>query len=76
MTYGGIGCVDCVLESTNAHLSLEAVHRRGWGSLDAALTEGRVDSTAPRTLLAQIRSMREPLTAGLITPNSLRKHDS
>ncbi len=29
MTHGGIGCVDCVLESTNAHLSLEALHRRG-----------------------------------------------
>jgi len=44
-----------------AHLSLEAVHRRGWGSLYAALAEGRVDSTAPWTLLAQ-----HPLDEGAI----------
>jgi len=42
-----------------AHLSLEAVHRRGWGSLYAALAEGRVTSTALRDLLAQ-----HPLTQG------------
>jgi hypothetical protein len=36
-----------------AHLSLEAVHRRGWGSLYAALAKGRVNSTALRTLLCQ-----------------------
>jgi len=35
------------------HLSLEAVHRRGWGSLYAALAEGRVDDTALRALLSQ-----------------------
>src|SRR6266849_10416177 len=42
-----------------AHLSLEAVHRRGWGSLYAALAKGRVNSTALRDLLAP-----HPLTAG------------
>jgi len=36
-----------------AHLSLEAVHRRGWGSLDAALAAGRVNDTALRALLGQ-----------------------
>jgi DDE superfamily endonuclease len=36
-----------------AHLSLEAVHRRGWGSLYAALAEGRVNSTALRAVLVQ-----------------------
>src|SRR3712207_2051176 len=35
-----------------AYLSLEAVHRRGWGSLYAALTHGAVDAEALRTLLA------------------------
>jgi hypothetical protein len=39
--------------SAPAHLSLEAVHRRGWGSLYAALTEGRVDDAALRDLLSQ-----------------------
>ena len=37
-----------------AHLSLEAVHRRGWGSLYAALAAGRVNTTALRDLLAQL----------------------
>jgi DDE family transposase len=36
-----------------AHLSLEAVHRRGWGSLYAALDKGRINSTAFRDLLVQ-----------------------
>lgn len=36
-----------------AHLSLEAVHRRGWGSLDAALAAGRVNAGALRDLLGQ-----------------------
>jgi hypothetical protein len=35
------------------HLSLEAVHRRGWGNLYAALAEGRVNSTALRALLVE-----------------------
>jgi len=36
-----------------AHLSFEAVHRRGWGSLYAALARGAVDAGALRTLLAR-----------------------
>src|SRR5215469_13042209 len=36
-----------------AHLSLEAIHRRGWGSLYAALAKGRINSTALRDLLVQ-----------------------
>ena len=35
-----------------AHLSLEPVHRRGWGSLYAALAKGRIDSLALRRLIA------------------------
>jgi hypothetical protein len=34
------------------HLSLQASHRRGWGSLYAALRRGRVDAEALRELLA------------------------
>jgi DDE superfamily endonuclease len=37
-----------------AYLSLEPPHRRGWGSLYAALAHGQVDQTALRTLLAQV----------------------
>jgi hypothetical protein len=44
------------------HLSLEASHRRGWGSLYAALDRGRIDAEALRRLLA-----RHPL-AGSETP--------
>src|SRR5215212_4501176 len=35
------------------HLSLEPVHRRGWGSLYAALDRGRIDEEALRELLAR-----------------------
>src|SRR5215212_4779416 len=35
------------------HLSLEASHRRGWGSLYAALDRGRIDEEALRRLLAR-----------------------
>jgi hypothetical protein len=35
-----------------AHLSLQASHRRGWGSLYAALDRGRIDEEALRKLLA------------------------
>jgi DDE superfamily endonuclease len=42
-----------------AHLSLEAWHRRGWGSLYAALDRGRIDAEALRRLLA-----RHPLASG------------
>ena len=40
------------------HLSLEASHRRGWGSLYAALWRGRIDAEALRNLLT-----RHPLIA-------------
>src|ERR671910_285068 len=36
-----------------AHLSLKASHRRGWGSLYAALDRGRIDDEALRKLLAR-----------------------
>ncbi len=45
-----------------AHLSLQVSHRRGWGSLYAALDRGRIDAQALRRLLA-----RHPL-AGSETP--------
>jgi hypothetical protein len=35
------------------HLSVQSAHRRGWGSLDDALTAGRIDIPALRTLLSQ-----------------------
>ena len=35
------------------HLSLPATHRRGWGSLYDALTVGRIDVAALRTLLSR-----------------------
>jgi hypothetical protein len=38
-----------------AHLSLAPVHRRGWGSLYAALRKGQVDEEALRDLLAEHR---------------------
>src|SRR3712207_8401092 len=37
-----------------AHLSLQASHRRGWGSLYAALWRGRIDDEALRKLLARL----------------------
>jgi len=36
-----------------AHLSLQALHRRGWGSLYAALDRGRIDEEALCKLLAR-----------------------
>src|SRR3982750_905319 len=41
------------------HLSLEASHRRGWGSLYAALDRGRIDAEALRSLFIQY-----PFTGG------------
>lgn len=35
------------------HLSLASVHRRGWGSLYAALSKGRIDTDAVSTLLGE-----------------------
>lgn len=42
-----------------AYLSLEPVHRRGWGSLYATLAHGRIAPTGRRALLG-----RHPLAAG------------
>ncbi len=42
-----------------AHLSLARVHRRGWGSLYAALARGRIDDAGLRALLG-----RHPLADG------------
>ena len=39
--------------SSPVHLSLTAVHRRGWGSLYAALSKGSVDAEASQDLLAR-----------------------
>ncbi len=38
-----------------AHLSLQVSHRRGWGSLYAALGRGRIDAESLRNLLARHR---------------------
>jgi hypothetical protein len=46
-----------------AHLSLQSSHRRGWGSLYAALCKGRIDVKALRRLLA-----RHPLVQEEETP--------
>jgi DDE superfamily endonuclease len=42
-----------------AHLSLQTSHRRGWGSLYAALCKGRIDVEALRRLLARHPLARE-----------------
>jgi hypothetical protein len=46
-----------------AHLSLQVSHRRGWGSLYAALSHGRISEEALRKLLA-----RHPLAESGATP--------
>jgi hypothetical protein len=46
-----------------AHLSLQVSHRRGWGSLYAALNRGRIDAEALRRLLAC-----HPLAESAATP--------
>src|SRR5215216_3666519 len=43
-----------------AHLSLETVHRRGWGSLYAALALGEVDADELQSLLARRALTTEP----------------
>jgi hypothetical protein len=43
------------------HLSLEPVHRRGWGSVYDALASGRVDSERLRDLLASHLPVADPL---------------
>jgi hypothetical protein len=54
---------DALLSADNVpspvHLSLEAPHRRGWGSLYAALDRGQIDAKALRELL-----VRHPLAGG------------
>ena len=55
--------VDAAVPSP-VHLSLQASHRRGWGSLYAALWRGRIDAEALRRLLA-----RHPL-AGAKRPST------
>jgi hypothetical protein len=55
---------DAILTADDAvpspvHLSLQASHRRGWGSCYAALDRGRIDAEALRGLLA-----RHPLAGG------------
>jgi hypothetical protein len=47
------------LSPSTAYLSLEAIHRRGWGSLYAALANGQIDTELLRSLLA-----RHPLDNG------------
>jgi hypothetical protein len=42
------------------HLSLEPVHRRGWGSADAALACGRIEVERLRDLLASSPGARRP----------------
>lgn len=44
-----------------AHVSLEAVHRRGWGSLYAGLVHGAVDAEGLRALLAHHAFAEAPL---------------
>ncbi len=52
------------------HLSLLSVHRRGWGSLYAALSKGRIDSEALRDLLASydLGTMGTPVYAVDVSP--------
>jgi DDE superfamily endonuclease len=52
------------------HLSLVSVHRRGWGSLYAALSKGRIDSEALRDLLASydLDAMGTPVYAIDVSP--------
>ena len=45
------------------HLSLAAVHRRGWGSLYAALSKGRMDEQGLQSLLAR-HPLADPLAEG------------
>jgi len=52
------------------HLSLVSLHRRGWGSLYAALSKGRIDSEALRDLLASydLGTMGTPVYAVDVSP--------
>ncbi len=48
------------LRPSLAHRSLAIPHRRGWGSLYAALQDGRMDLDALRALLAASAPTAEP----------------
>ena len=54
---------DAILTAGNVpappHLSLAPAHRRGWGSLYAALSKGRIDEDAIRDLLSRHPMARE-----------------
>jgi hypothetical protein len=52
-------CAEAI--SSLPHLSLEAVHRRGWGSTYAALASGRVEAERLRALLAGCLPNTDPL---------------
>ena len=70
--YGCLGRrADALFELTDAilttntnpslvHLSLASVHRRGWGSLYAALSKGRIGAGVLRNLLARLRLADDP----------------
>jgi hypothetical protein len=47
-----IRCCATPAVSSLPHLSLEPVCRRGWGSVDAALARGRIDTERLQDLLA------------------------
>jgi len=51
--------------SSTVHLSLEAVHRRGWGSLYGALRHEQIDAEAHGDLLARLllESVHPPVYA-------------
>src|SRR3954462_12279881 len=49
----------CAPTPSPVHLSLQPPHRRGWGSLYAAIATGRIDTEALRMLLP-----RYPLAGG------------
>jgi hypothetical protein len=55
--------------SSPVHLSLELVHRRGWGSLYAALDRGRIDVEALRDLLARHPLRGDPERARVYAVN-------
>jgi hypothetical protein len=55
------------------HLSLTPVHRRGWGSLHAALSKGRIEEKAVQDLLARYPMVHDdkdctPVYAVVVTP--------
>jgi len=45
------------------HLSLQAAHRRGWGSLYDALAKGTIDGAALRATLPQDLADKQPISA-------------